>query len=110
LERQRGQLTSFADRQYHVTLVDEAVDSGARKQQVCDVIGLSIRSYQRWQQGGKVIADKRPTAIRPAPVNKLSSEERQQVIDTANAPEYADASRSSETSRPSCAANDLYCG
>ena len=90
MERQRGQLTSLADRQYHVALVDDAVLSGARKQQACDVIGLSLRSYQRWQQDGVVLADRRPTASRPEPKNKLTQEERQQVISIANEEEYAE--------------------
>ena len=90
MERQRGQLTSLTARQYHVALVDDAVASGARKVQACEVIGLSIRSYQRWQQNGVVIADKRPDAIRPEPKNKLTEEERQQVLDIANAPEFAE--------------------
>lgn len=34
-------------------------------------------------------ADERPTSIRPEPVNKLSEQERQDIIDISNAPEYA---------------------
>src|SRR5690606_13429012 len=33
--------------------------------------GISLRTYKRWYQNGKVLADKRPDAVRPEPSNKL---------------------------------------
>ncbi len=51
--------------------------------------GISLRTYRRWYRNGLLHADKRPTAARPAPGNKLAEEERQAVVDISNEPEYA---------------------
>ncbi|UAL43204.1 hypothetical protein K8B83_20830 [Shewanella inventionis] len=55
-------------------MIDNAVTSGARKEKACEEIGLSIRTLQRWQEGGEIIGDKRPIADRPQPPNKLTEE------------------------------------
>jgi len=48
-----------------------------------------LRTYRRWAKGGNVVADKRPGAVRVAPANKLSKEERDAIIEVVNQPEYA---------------------
>ncbi len=52
---------------------------GARKAQACQVIGISVRTLQRWRNNchNAPLADKRSTAVRNAPSNKLSDAERQ---------------------------------
>jgi len=51
---------------------------------------MSLRTYRRWvQTGGEVQADQRPLAVRPAPSNKLSGDEVQQILKTCNQAEYA---------------------
>ena len=70
-------------------MIDEAVVSGARKEKSCEEIGLSIRTLQRWLENGYVSADKRPTANRPEPKNKLTAEEQQAILATSNKEEYA---------------------
>ena len=74
-----------------VVLIAEAVAAGARQAEACKVIGLSERTLQRWKPTGtdRVQPDRRPTAVRPAPGNQLSSEERQAVLDVCNQPAYA---------------------
>jgi putative transposase len=89
LEGKRGQLISLTDRQEHAQLVSTAVASGARQDKACEVIGFSTRTLQRWRIGGSIGADKRPTATRPEPGNKLSQSERQAVIDVCNSEEFA---------------------
>lgn len=42
---------------------------------------MSTRTLQRWRIDGAIGEDKRPTAIRPAPLNKLSTNEHQAVIE-----------------------------
>ena len=71
----------LSDRQHYKELIDEATLAGARKHKACAVIGLSIRTIQRWQAEAEISADKRPTAHRPAPSNKLTEEERQLIIE-----------------------------
>lgn len=51
------------------------------------MLGLSVRTLQRWRQDGQIKADGRPAAIRQ-PANQLSPAERQRVIDVANQPEF----------------------
>ena len=85
----RGELTNLPDRQYYSRLIAEAVASGARKKEACKLIGISIRTLQRWQEDGEILADKRPEASRPEPANKLTDAEQQAVLDICNQEEYA---------------------
>ena len=72
-------------------LIDEAVDSGARLNQACDMLGLSARAIQRWREQGEQGFDRR-LGPKTAPRNKLSLAERKAVLDAANRPEYRDLS------------------
>jgi putative transposase len=69
-------------------LIKEAIQCGARQKQACAVLGLSSRTYQRWIKAD-VISDGRLTTKRPAPANKLSEDERQQILTVCNKPLYA---------------------
>ena len=74
-----------------LSLVDEAVRSGARHHKACQVLELSARTVQRWRtQGPEGGEDRRhgPTT----PHNKLSEEERQAILDVANSDEMRDLS------------------
>ena len=72
-----------------VELIDEAVQAGARKAKACEVLEISVRTYQRWVEQGKVKADARPEAAHPVPPHALTEIERQQVLDILNSPEFA---------------------
>ena len=73
-----------------INLIDRAVASGARLKQAADIIGLSARTIIRWrQQGGGQDQRKGPLT---APANKLSEQERQQILDTANRVPFRDLS------------------
>jgi putative transposase len=50
-------------------LIEEAVSAGACKARSCEVLGISVRTLQRWQHRPE---DGRPTAIRPEPAHKLT--------------------------------------
>jgi len=76
------------DRRNYEELINEAVEAGARKYKVCKTIGISIRTLQRWQIEGEIIADKRPTANRPGPANKLTEQERVLIITVCNTDEF----------------------
>lgn len=73
-----------------IELIDEAVGSGARREQACALLGLSARGVARWR-AANVGEDQRkgPTA---APQHKLTGEERQLILATANLPEYRNLS------------------
>lgn len=81
-------MTSLPDRQHAVALIQEAQCSGARLKPACAILNVSLRTYQRWLQGGHVIADLRPMAKRPEPGNRLSQQTREAVVDLCNRPQY----------------------
>jgi putative transposase len=82
----RGRLISTLDRINVVALIKEASIWGARRSKSCEILGLTIRTLERWEKGGGLI-DKRTSTLR-VPVNKLSEEEREMVLKTANSALY----------------------
>ena len=74
-----------------VELIDEAVESGARLDGACDILGLTARTVQRWREQGEQGFDRRFGPKTP-PRNKLSPAERKEVLDAANRPEHRDLS------------------
>ncbi len=72
-----------------VELIDEAMAQGARQEKACALLGISVRTYQRWTREGGVEPDRRPEALRPAPANRLSEAERERILEVCNQPEYA---------------------
>lgn len=64
--------------------------SGCRLEKACNELGVSVRTFQRWVvDGDAVSADRRTTTGRPAPRNRLSEAERQQILEVANSAEFA---------------------
>lgn len=85
-------MISAGDRQNVIGLINEAREGGARLEPACEVVGISARTYQRWVKQGPDSRDKRPSAERKAPANKLSEEERGEVLKVCNRAEYVDLS------------------
>jgi putative transposase len=69
--------------------IRQAISDGSCIEPACEEADISLRIYRRWIKGDNVIADKRPDAIRAEPVNKLSEEERDAIIEVVNQSEYA---------------------
>jgi putative transposase len=66
------------------------MNNGARQSRCAQTLGLSVRTLNRWrkdQQAGRT--DGRPIAVRPAPANALSAQERAAVLAACNKPENA---------------------
>ena len=80
-----GELVSSKNRLLCLELVDEAVNAGARKSLACDILGVSLRTIQRWKHHA---FDLRKGPL-TAPANKLTTEERGQILQVANSLEYA---------------------
>jgi len=73
-----------------ITLIDETCKAGARLSEACRVLALSARTLQRWRQEGGVKTDGRKAAgAQREPANKLCEQERRQILDIANEPEFA---------------------
>ena len=79
---QRGRLISTVERSQAIALIKEASISGARRQKSCEVLGLAIRTLERWEKA-KGLIDKRAGTAR-VPINKLTEEQRNMVLTTAN--------------------------
>ena len=71
-------------------MIKDANTNGARLAPACETAGISKRTFERWCLNGTVQSDKRKTAIRPEPKNKLSKEEYQSVLNVINNVEFAD--------------------
>jgi putative transposase len=71
-----------------VSLVNAASEAGARQSAACEIIGISAKTFQRWNLSDNA-SDGRLHATHEPP-NKLTTLERQRIIKVANAPEHAD--------------------
>jgi len=74
-------------RQMAMNLIDEAVDQGARLTSACALMGVSVRTIERWKQQNQCL-DRRTVRVH-RPANKLTEQERQQIIDIANTPRFS---------------------
>jgi len=69
-------------------LVTEAEKSGARKEESCAMLGMSIRTLQRWEKDPDAEDGRRDNRF--ATQNALTPEENERVIATACSPEFRD--------------------
>ena len=70
-------------------LLDEAVAAGARRAPACHLVGLSVRTVERWRGAHAEDARHGP---RQAPANKLSGAERRGLLATVNTAAFRDLS------------------
>ena len=68
-------------------LVAEAVANGARKHTACELLGITIRSVQRWKKKG--VEDERKNSPR-TPANKLSETERKRAVEILIGKEFSE--------------------
>jgi len=71
-------------------LIDEATRAGARPERACNMLGLSVRTVQRWQARGG--GEDRRYGPKTEPANKLSEVEVARILAVANSPEFRDVS------------------
>jgi putative transposase len=79
---------TMSQRAQALELVTEANDAGARKRLACELLGLTIRTLERWEKEDG-LNDKRKQA-RTMPANQLTQEQRQMVLAIANSEPYRD--------------------
>jgi len=70
------------------TLVAEAVTAGARRWKACELLGIAVRTLERW---GDDREDGRHGA-KSEPANKLSATERKRIVAVATSAEFRDES------------------
>lgn len=79
-------MTSPAARVEIIAMINQAVAEGARHSRACLIVGLSLRTVQRWKLGG-VDVDGRSTRIQK-PLNSLTKAERERILTIANSVEF----------------------
>lgn len=79
------------DRQNMAQAIEQAQRAGARLKPACELIGIDVRTLQRWKAGeGLHRGDARPEATRPRPPQALSEAERAEILRLANEPRFAE--------------------
>ena len=69
-------------------LITEARQAGAREEKACAELGITLRTLQRWRLDTQGQGDRRPTAKRPTPKNKLTLDEEEQILEVTNKAEF----------------------
>ncbi len=85
----RGKLISSKQRQVAIQSIQTAVDQGAPQGRACEILGITSRTLQNWRAGG---LDDQRQVIKKEPSNKLSSQEREEVLNVCNSEEFRDNS------------------
>jgi transposase InsO family protein len=84
-------MIGLEDRQTMVLHIETAHRAGARLRPACEVAGISMRTFERWQANdGLIVGDRRPGATRPTPAHALTGEERARILAVANTPRFAE--------------------
>ena len=79
---------SLEQRKQTIDMIDQARESGARLNEACATVEIDPATYRRWQRDGQVVADRRATAKRPLPSNRLSEAERERIYVTCDLPQF----------------------
>lgn len=75
-----------------MSLVEEAVQAGARQEAAAGILGLKARTLQRWRRQGVQGGEDRRQGPETVPANKLTLVEQNVVLETANSQQYRDLS------------------
>ena len=69
-------------------LISETCKAGARKGKAAWLLGLPIRTVQRWEEHG--LSDNRKGS-RAVPANKISEDEKEKIVAVLKSPEFGDS-------------------
>ena len=85
-------MTSLAQRQALLPLIDKACHDGARLAKACRQTGLCARTVQRWQRPDHQEGDRRMSGQRAVVclANQLSEAERQAALELLSSDEFKD--------------------
>ncbi len=81
-------MISEADKLEALKLISEASNAGARKLEAAKLLGVPMRTIQRWEHHGCKDGRK---GSRAAPANKISKTERDHIISVLESPEFGDS-------------------
>lgn len=83
-------MIALSQRQEMIADIEQAQRDGATQAAACVELGVSVRTLERWKQGGEIRPDGRPDAERPEPAHKLSEQERQRMLAICHEARFAD--------------------
>jgi putative transposase len=84
-------MIGLEDRRMKVRNIEAAQHAGARLDAACKVVGITLRTLQRWKrEDGLVRGDLRPATLRPRPAHALTEAERHTLLQVANEARFAD--------------------
>jgi len=78
------------DRRRCIELVGEAAEAGARRNEACKILGISLRTLQRWEKEPK--REDRRQGPKSEPKNRLSEAEKMLIIGVVTSPRFRDLS------------------
>lgn len=84
----KGRLITEIDKCEAIFLINEACATGARKSEACNILGITVRTFQRWQMKN-ILVDGRNNSNR-IPSNKLTEDEINKIIKISTSPENRD--------------------
>lgn len=89
-------MTSLSQREEILSMVDQAVAQGARREKACEVVGISSSTLRRWRPDSRkpVLCDARPEADRPKALTRYTQTERDAILTVCNSAEFASLSPS----------------
>lgn len=82
-------MVSASNRRQAIELIQEAQSSGSRLLPACELLGLSLRTYQRWSDPEEMPVDRRPWVERLPPSHALTAEERAEILTVCHQEGYA---------------------
>lgn len=82
-------MISFKQRSDIMKMYHEAKDSGARQSMICQILGLTPKTIQRWDKPDKLPCDGRK-ARQFTPPTKITKDERQHIIRICNSTEFCE--------------------
>ena len=84
-------MTSPEDRRKALEILDATVAAGARAREVSALLGVALRTLQRWRRqfAGDGDGNDRRKGSHRLVSHRLSDEERQRILLTCNQPEFA---------------------
>ena len=83
----RGRLILEEYKAEVIVLIEDAHDNGARYSKACQVVGMSLRTLQRWKRCG--VRDHRKGSVKRI-VRKLSEECRREIVGQCNLERFQD--------------------
>lgn len=85
-------MSTNQQRQTLLPLIEQACCDGARLEVACQLIGLSVRTVQRWQTPVATSGDRRTATLRKkvSPPNKFDDTERQAIMEVLSSTEFGD--------------------